>query len=239
MSNLIIVDDDIHFVRSVFNYIQSVQSNIHVINISVNGEEAVQSICSFQPDILMLDLKMPQKSGIQVLNELKMQNSPMPQIIINSGYPDLLSQINLKDFPISYIFFKPVQLENLVNKLMSLDEEISISKLESAIHKDLECFTFNHSSAGFLYLTKAILLCLKDNSLFHQMEKNLFSKVAKYFPGASDLQVKWTINKTLKAMIRYTPKSILTEYFPHHDYPTPKLFIKTMVDRQEKAREYH
>ena len=239
MSSLIIVDDDIHFVRSIFNYIHSNHANIHIVNISINGEEAIQSICSLQPDILLLDLKMPKKNGIQVLNELKNRGFPMPQIIISSGYPDLLSQINFKYFPVSRVFFKPVLLKDLVDYLVVLDEEISVSKLEISIQQDLKSFTFNHSSAGFLYLSKAILLCLKDNSLFPQMEKNLYSEVAKYYPNVSALQVKWTVYKTLKAMIRYTPKSILAEFFPHHIYPTPKLFIKTMVDRQEKAREYH
>lgn len=54
-----------------------------------NGSEALQLLKKQQPDIVLLDLRMPVMSGIEFLRELKpKQNLPNTKIIVFSNYDD-------------------------------------------------------------------------------------------------------------------------------------------------------
>ena len=56
------------------------------VGIAVNGEEAMPLIERFQPDIIILDLILPRKSGLDVLRELKARSDlkPIPVIVLSN-----------------------------------------------------------------------------------------------------------------------------------------------------------
>ena len=51
-----------------------------------DGEEACELYDQFSPDVLMLDLRMPKKDGLQVLTELMSYRVPEPRIIVMTAY---------------------------------------------------------------------------------------------------------------------------------------------------------
>jgi two-component system, NarL family, response regulator len=59
--------------------------DIKVIGEAEDGEEACQLYDQLSPDILILDLRMPKKSGLQVVHEL-MSRTPKPRIIVMTTY---------------------------------------------------------------------------------------------------------------------------------------------------------
>jgi len=86
MINLLVADDNMHYSKNLINYLMSKNNEIRLINVSTDGQEVINNICTQTIDILMLDLKMPRLSGIQVLEkikELKLEKNPI--IIVVSG----------------------------------------------------------------------------------------------------------------------------------------------------------
>lgn len=59
--------------------------DIKVIGEASNGEEACMLYDQLSPDILILDLRMPKKDGLQVVTEL-MSRTPKPRIIVMTTY---------------------------------------------------------------------------------------------------------------------------------------------------------
>jgi DNA-binding NarL/FixJ family response regulator len=59
--------------------------DIKVIGEASNGEEACKLYDQLSPDILILDLRMPKKDGLQVVTEL-MSRRPKPRIIVMTTY---------------------------------------------------------------------------------------------------------------------------------------------------------
>jgi two-component system, NarL family, response regulator len=59
--------------------------NIKVIGEASDGEEACRLYDQLSPDILVLDLRMPKKDGLQVVTEL-MSRTPKPRIIVMTTY---------------------------------------------------------------------------------------------------------------------------------------------------------
>ncbi|MFL5254135.1 MAG: response regulator [Rhodopila sp.] len=89
-------------------------------------EEAVESFLDFQPEVVFLDMIMPGKDGIDVLNEILTIGQPT-KIVLVSGYGD--GYLNLAEglgafhgsarFPILKKPFRNAELVQLLNSMMA------------------------------------------------------------------------------------------------------------------------
>ena len=59
---------------------------IEIIGQAQGGFEATDSIKKLNPDVVILDIRMPKGSGINVLQEIK-KNKPYPIVIMLTNYP--------------------------------------------------------------------------------------------------------------------------------------------------------
>jgi two-component system response regulator VicR len=61
----------------------------HDVKVAFNGEEALEVFKEHQPDLILLDLRMPKMDGVEFLKQLKPEkNYPKVKIIIFSNYDD-------------------------------------------------------------------------------------------------------------------------------------------------------
>ena len=70
-----------------------------VAGVALDGAEAVERICEVQPDMVLLNLNMPEKDGIAVIREACLDRM-IPVIIITGYYSELL--MNRADIPCVY-----------------------------------------------------------------------------------------------------------------------------------------
>jgi len=66
----IFVADDHPIVKEGLITILETQDDFDVVGESLNGNEVIDGVVSSKPDILMLDLEMPGKDGIEIINEI-------------------------------------------------------------------------------------------------------------------------------------------------------------------------
>jgi two-component system chemotaxis response regulator CheB len=69
-TKILVVDDSALYRQSIHNVLREI-ANIEVIGIAKNGVEAIEKIEQLRPDLLTLDVQMPDMNGIQVLQEIK------------------------------------------------------------------------------------------------------------------------------------------------------------------------
>jgi two-component system NarL family response regulator len=77
----ILIADDHPVVREGLVTILALQNDLNVVGQAHDGEEACRLYDQLSPDILILDLRMPKKDGLEVLTKLMAQR-PRPRIIV-------------------------------------------------------------------------------------------------------------------------------------------------------------
>lgn len=82
MLRVLIVDDSV-FIRTVLSDLLNRDPEIEVIGTACNGVEALPMIEELKPDILTLDMQMPQMDGIETLKQISHQ-SYRPKILVLS-----------------------------------------------------------------------------------------------------------------------------------------------------------
>ena len=82
----IVIADDHPVVREGLVAIFKSQKDIKVIGEAAHGEEAVELCNRHLPDVLLLDLRMPRKDGLQAITELSMLRVGRPRVIVMTTY---------------------------------------------------------------------------------------------------------------------------------------------------------
>lgn len=115
-----IVVDDERLARKELISLLDNYVHIDVIAESSNAEDAKKKIESLHPDLIFLDIQMPEKDGFQLLSELDY----VPKVIFVTAYDEYA----LKAFEVSALDYllKPVEPSRLEETLKRLDEEEDI-----------------------------------------------------------------------------------------------------------------
>jgi two-component system, NarL family, response regulator len=82
----VLIADDHPVVREGLVAIFKTQKDIEVVAEATDGEEAVALCNQHSPDVLLLDLRMPKKDGLQVIKELVARRPSKPRIIVMTTY---------------------------------------------------------------------------------------------------------------------------------------------------------
>ena len=227
-SNLIIAEDDLDCSKNIYNMIKTKKLDVEVIGITTDGEETLKLIEKANPNILILDLKMPKKNGLNVLNEIKENNNL--KIIITSGETQMINSINNVNYNmIKNIFIKPFDYEILCSSIDKLCKISSKKNNENIIDEVLHEFCFNFSSLFYQYLIQCIEKEINSNIPL----KQLYNEVAKNSNIGSN-KIKWGVEKLISAMVRYTPEEKIKDFFPYTNRPSTKTFILTIAEIVKK-----
>lgn len=82
----VVIADDHPVVREGLVAIFKSQNDIKVVAEATNGEETLELCDQHHPDVLLLDLRMPKKDGLQVITELKAHRASKPRVIVMTTY---------------------------------------------------------------------------------------------------------------------------------------------------------
>ena len=82
-----IIAEDASFMREIYRLALQNCKSIDIVAEARDGEEAVKLLSELKPDIMLLDLVLPMKSGLEILRELSLI-SPKTKVIVVSSIDD-------------------------------------------------------------------------------------------------------------------------------------------------------
>lgn len=126
---ILLVEDNPGDIRLIVETLKEGRKDYN-INVAKDGEEAVNYLLkrdnhksAITPDIILLDLKLPRKDGIEVLKEIKGDESlkSIPVIILTSSNADDDIANAYKNHANCYIT-KPIDLDKFVVTIQSIED---------------------------------------------------------------------------------------------------------------------
>lgn len=107
-----------------------------------NGDEALELIERDKPDLLLLDCRMPGKTGLELLQEIHARELPVKSVILSGHDEFTYAQQALKLGALDYLL-KPPDLDQLLNVVLSIQQQWKDEqKLKSQLKDHLPLIRF-------------------------------------------------------------------------------------------------
>ncbi len=123
-SKVLLVDDEREFVQTLSERLLIREMGSTVVH---DGQSALKLIAEDEPDVMVLDLKMPGIDGIEVLRRVK-KTRPEVEVIILTGHGSEADQKTCMELGAFAYLQKPVDIDILGNKLREANDKIRKSQ---------------------------------------------------------------------------------------------------------------
>jgi DNA-binding NarL/FixJ family response regulator len=120
----VFIADDSALMRERLAAMLSELPDLDIVGQAGNGIDAITSIRTLLPDAVILDIRMPKKSGIEVLKEIK-KKEPAPLVIMFTNYPYPQYRDRCLHAGADYFFDKANEVEQLLQVLNALIHKTS------------------------------------------------------------------------------------------------------------------
>jgi DNA-binding NarL/FixJ family response regulator len=111
--------DDQTLVRAGIRSLLELSDSVEVIAEAVDADSAIKLIPEVKPDVVLLDMQMPGKLGLEVLRELGAKNALPPTVILTTFDDDQYVLAGIQAGARGYLL-KDVSLDQLVNAIKTV-----------------------------------------------------------------------------------------------------------------------
>jgi DNA-binding NarL/FixJ family response regulator len=81
----VLICDDVDAMRTLLGVVIELHAGLRVVGEARDGNEAVAEAARLQPDVILLDLSMPHRTGLEALPDIK-QAAPAARVVVLSGF---------------------------------------------------------------------------------------------------------------------------------------------------------
>ena len=130
---ILIIDDELNARQSLVSLIHKYSKEDEIVGEACNANEAFDKISTLNPDLLLLDIEMPNGSGFDLLKRFP---NPEFKVVFVTGF-DQYALNSIKFNALDYIL-KPINIEELIQALGKARESIKLLQDNKALKNLLE-----------------------------------------------------------------------------------------------------
>jgi len=132
MYKIMIADDELIERKAFRLMIQKHFNDLELVPDAATGNDVIRIVKQYKPDILFLDIQMPQKNGLDALQELTEEINNSMKVIILSAYDKFeYAQMAMK-YGASDFLLKPVHRHDMINVINSYIKKIDEERYSNA-----------------------------------------------------------------------------------------------------------
>ena len=248
-TRVVVVDDNPHIREIMASYI-GMQEDMEVAGMAGDGIKGEEMIRNTLPDVVLLDMIMPQMDGLGVLEHLN-QSGPehLPAIICLSavGQEDLIRKAI--ELGARYYMIKPFDFEMILNRIRALSGEPSQQSrkvfpsapqsprknIEEKITDIFLTIGIPAHIKGYHFLREAIRMVVEDNDVINRITKELYPGIARKFnttPSKVERAIRHSIDVAWnRGRVENINQLFGYKVYDKNDKPTNGEFIALIADK--------
>lgn len=234
---ILIVDDEPRTREGIKRIIDRWEEGKHQVITAANGIEALQIIKKSKVDILLMDIRMPEITGLEILEIMKNEEQS-PVVIVMSAYPEFEYAQKAIGFGVINYLLKPISKKELLDVIeeavhivekrerVDVIEKVVDKKLVDAFYKNNQAPEPIRKAIQYIDINIKKELFLKDVAEYVHLNPSYFSVLFKE-------QVNLTFSEYItRRRIQRAKELLITTNIPISEvaeecgYKTTKYFIK-------------
>ena len=241
-TRVLAVDDNKSLVNMVQEYFKD-NKDIEISFVAYDGNEAVNVLKDNESsiDIILLDLIMPKKDGIYVLEKIKSLGI-LKDVIVVTSFNEEETIRKVSEYGVKYVVLKPFELHDLESKILEVKNkpkgnilDVGTSNLKISVSKILHELGIPSHIKGYQYIREAISLVYERPELIGGITKELYPLVGKTFETSTS-RVERAIRHAIEVSWNRGDWDLMEEIFGHsvdidRAKPTNSEFIVTIADK--------
>ena len=241
-TKVFVVDDNKALVGMIQEYFED-NKDIEISFVAYDGNEAVNIIKENESsiDVILLDLIMPKKDGIYVLNKIKSLGISKDIIVVTSFNEEETIR-KVSEYGVKYVILKPFELHDLESKILEVKNKhkgnvlnVGANNLRVSVSKILHELGIPSHIKGYQYIREAISLVYERPELIGGITKELYPLVGKTYETSSS-RVERAIRHAIEVSWNRGDWDLMEEIFGHsvdidRAKPTNSEFIVTIADK--------
>jgi DNA-binding NarL/FixJ family response regulator len=201
--------DDQTLVRQGIRSLLELSPEIQVVAECSDGAVALETIPKLKPDVVLLDMRMPGKSGLDVLNAFAAQGKVPPTIILTTFDDDQLVLAGLKAGAKGYLL-KDVSLEQLVGAINAVAAGGSL--VQPAVTQRL-LSGLEHMRNEFVSLDRPDPLTDRETEILRLMASGFSNKEIANSLGVAEGTIKNHVSNILSKLgVRDRTRAVLKAF---------------------------
>lgn len=120
---LLIADDEDIIRNGIAKYVQLHTDRFEKVLLADNGADALEMIMRYRPEVILLDVQMPKKDGIEILKDMK-NSEIVSQVVILSGYDEFKYAQQAVRYGARDYLLKPVRSADILRMLLEIADEV-------------------------------------------------------------------------------------------------------------------
>jgi len=187
-----IIVDDTRLARQELQFLLKEHKNIEVLGEAENVDDAFELIKAENPDLVFLDIQMPDKDGFDLLEML----DHVPQVIFTTAY----SEFAMKAFEYNALDYlkKPITNDRLTKALERVHEKIEANdESKDILTETSQVFVKDGEKCWFVSLKDVRLFEIWDNytRIYFEDHKPMIPKTLQYMESRLDPKIFFRANR--------------------------------------------
>ena len=120
---ILLADDQSLFAESLRTSLNHYAEDMNVAGIARNGKEAIAMTAEYQPDVILMDIKMPEMDGVEAVREIKPKYPSIKIIMLSTYHEDMLVRSALSAGASGYLL-KDISPTELITAIRALGSGI-------------------------------------------------------------------------------------------------------------------
>lgn len=93
--------------------------NRYDLAFAATGAEAIEQLHTARPDVLILDMRLPDTDGVDLLRRVREERPELP-VLVTTAYVSMEPRLRVLDLPFQGYLIKPFELRDLGDRIDAL-----------------------------------------------------------------------------------------------------------------------